>query len=275
MVDMTDLAADIMTKTRQEIDNGTIVVSTCLEIAAPTRGATLEINRVIGNDGEIIGLGPRPGHEDLVTQIESISRRANGRPIAIVEDGTFTGATLCTVLELFERVRARVEAIVLGFAFPKAIDALKARVNGSVHTIEVTSHSQLLDWMPDHDFMPLIPNCGRTFGSTVSGRIQPYYTSEGWSYAAPYIYPFGRPAEWASIPEAAALRFSVECLNLTRDFFSEISHLNGGLTVGQLTKSWARVSIPYYVGEQYFPTKPTQSVAQCFSDAMGFLHEQS
>jgi hypothetical protein len=109
-----------------------------------------------------------------------------------------------------------------------------------VHPIE-----NLLDWIPDHDLIPFIPNCGRVLGEPVSHGFMPVRTSEGFSRAYPYILPFGKIEEWASLPIEGAEELSRLCLDTSIEIFSRIGPK---MTIGELLRANPRVSIPVEIG---------------------------
>ena len=62
-------------------------------------------------------------------------------------------------------------------------------------------------------------------GSPYSGRsvVSDSDPIEG----APYLYPFGKPTEWASIPTDQALDFSLFCLSQSLQLWAKIEQLSG------------------------------------------------
>jgi len=286
-ISMKDLSAEILTKARDVLNPDTFVVSTCLQIAAPARGCTLEINRIIGEDGKILGLGQRPGCVCLPSQVDGVVHMTEGRPLAFIEDGSFTGSTLLHILDKFEG-RASVEGVILGFAFPRAMAALRSRLGDNVHAIEDTNGDELADWMPSHDFIPFAPNAGRPLGVMMGGTPTPFFTYEGHSHAAPYILPFAPIDDWASIGkthpeddeatqrESARHRhgFSLRCLELAEELFAEVSRLNDhDMTIGEVAGSWNRVSVPYMIGQRHFPQVGSTCVKDYLRDMKSILHE--
>jgi len=259
-VRMVDLADEILAQARDRLGRDTVkqatIVSTCLEIAAPSGGKTIEINRLIDASGKIIGRGPRPGHPSIKSQVQAIANEAKGGTIIIVEDGTFTGSTLVDVLEQFRSLPRgpKVEAIVLGFAFPEAKKRLAEAFDGQLVVVEDTDEDGLVDWMPDHDFFPFASNCGRVLGTMVGEVSYPFYCGAGLTYACPYVQPFGDPVGWASLPSRTARDISAFCLKGTKAIIEHLERMNNGeLTISDLTGGWERVSVPYRLGQTDFP----------------------
>lgn len=260
--DMKKLAEDIWTEALRMQRNlkDAIVVSSCAEFATSRRGHTIEINRIVNCKGDIIGLGPRPGSVTLEKQLNSISAVANGNPVVLVEDGIFTGSTLLYLLSELRNRRVHVVAIAAGICFPKAIERLKGGFDGELVIVQEVERPY--EWIPDHDFLPFVPNCGRVFGGSFGNDMLPFYTHEGLSYCFPYIYPFGDPVKWASIPKERAYRFSVFCLQEAHKLFCRLNELNNRLlTPMDLLGSVPRVSMPMSVGESKLP-----NTDMCISD---------
>ena len=236
----------------KDIIKDAVVVSSCAEVANVRRGHTLEINRIVNEHGEVIGLGPRPGNPSLECQLNSLVSVADGNPVVLVEDGIFTGSTICYLLDEFAKRKVRVSSIVAGLSFPKARDRISKKHAGEIITIKEAGVP--FEWMPDHDFIPFAPNCGRVFGGRFGDEILPFYTHDGVSYAFPYVMPFGDPVAWASIPKDHALEFSLYCCQTALELFRRIDKMNGkSITVHDLMGSTPRVSVPMTVSNGRLP----------------------
>ena len=109
-----------------------------------------------------------------------------------------------------------------------------------MHPIE-----NLLDWIPDHDLIPFIPNCGRVLGEATGQSFMPVRSVEGLSYAYPYILPFGKIEEWASLPIEGARDLSRLCLDVSIEIFS---HVGAEMMIGELLSLNPRVSMPIELG---------------------------
>jgi len=237
-----------------QLEHG-FIVSSCTEIANPAHGMTLEVNRIIDFDGNILGIGARPGHPDLDTQINGVLATAAGRPIVLMEDGAFTGGTL---VDIAHRLRARgatIAAAVIGFAFPQSLGKLYGVFEeNQIHIIEPLKNP--LDWVPDHDFFPFVPNCGRVVGIQFNGEPMPFYTHDGASYAVPYLPPYGPMAEWAGIPIEGPdiCHFADFCVSSMIELFSRIDVMNGRkIKFEDIQRVKPRSSIPFTMGQRKLP----------------------
>lgn len=222
------------------------VLSTCPEIAdlnPQSEGLLLNINRLFNTDGQLIGHGPRPGFEPLEKQYDDLAKRIAGRSVVLIEDGAFSGGTLRYVLQELNSRGITVTAIIIGFCCTRAKFVLGNFFNGElviVHPIE-----NLLDWIPDHDLIPFIPNCGRVLGEGSDHSFMPVRDIEGFSRAYPYILPFGKIEEWASLPIEGAQELSRLCLDTSIELFGRVCPK---MTIRELLKANPRASMPIEIG---------------------------
>jgi len=255
VISMDSLAEKIISRAidKSSVLSDAVIVSTCSEIAVPSKGHVLEINRLVDSNGSILGLGPRPGHPPLEDQIDGIAHLTRGQKIVLVEDGAFSGETLLYVVKKFKEKGVDLKAIVIGFVFPGSLEKVKDEFIGEILVMEEIGVP--LDWIPDHDFTPFIPNCGRVVGVGFNETILPFYTYNGASYSVPYVHPFSPMEKWASIPEKSAYAISEYCLRETRKLFLALEELNGRkIKVKDLVLGSARskVSVPFKINSGRF-----------------------
>lgn len=247
-IEMNELRRKIWEQVESRVTNlgQQAVLSTCPEIAdlnPKSEGLLLNINRLFNTDGQLIGHGPRPGFESLEKQYNDLAKKIAGRSVVLIEDGAFSGGTLRYVLQELNSRGITVTAIIIGFCCTRAKFVLGNFFKGElviVHPIE-----NLLDWIPDHDLIPFIPNCGRVLGEASSNGFMPVRSIEGFSYAYPYILPFGKIEEWASLPIEGARDLSRLCLDTSIEIFG---HVSPKMTIGELLRANPRVSIPIEIG---------------------------
>lgn len=228
-ISMTHIVGDILSTAqdlRRNLMQDSCIVSTCIEITAPMHGYTIEINRLVGNNGELIGLGPRPGYNDIDSQILDIVAMSHGKTVVIVEDGSFTGSTIVHVINQFKKHGKEVAGVVLGLMFPRAEKTIRKNFNGELIVTEQIT-TEIIDWMPDHDFFPCVPNCGRVIGHKIGQQLFPVYTFNGFSFSIPYILPYAPIDKWASITDKkVAVKLSLFCIRKTMELFETIEKLN-------------------------------------------------
>src|SRR3989338_2547229 len=230
-----DLADEIWSRAlnKKSLLQNAVIVSTCLELAAPRRGYTLELNRIVDIDGNIIGIGPRPGFPPIADQWAKIAHMAAGHPFEIVEAGSFTGNTLLYTINAFRAKGLDVAAVVVGFIFQEASQKLESNFDGELIVVE--EMADYLDWMPDHDFFPFTPNCGRVLGTKFGDDYLPFYTYNGASYAVPYLTTFCDVTAWSGIPRDKVNAFSLWCTQTTLEIYRAIDALNGeSIKIGDL-----------------------------------------
>ncbi|MDQ3014844.1 MAG: hypothetical protein M3Q73_03200 [bacterium] len=253
--DMAELVDEIWSQAIQLKTDlaSAVVVSTCAELAVTRRGHIIEMNRLVDVNGDIIGFGPRPGTALLSKQVASIAALASGKSVVIAEDGAFSGSTIDFLVKQFAQRHVEVAAVVVGICFPAAVENLSKSFKGRLMVIEETEKP--FEWMPDHDFLPFVPNCGRVLGTMFGDEGVPFYTHDGVSFCFPYVLPFGDPVKWASIPQQHAPRFSLFCLEQSLKIYSHLDKLNDRrLTIRDLSGSAPAVSMPMSRGKGRLPT---------------------
>lgn len=230
--------------------NESIIVSTCREFAEPMKGITLDINRLVDINGETIGIGPRPGCDTIADQIAKIKYHANGKPVVLVEDGIFSGGTVQYVVNSLQAVGVRVSHVIVGFVFPSSEENIdKLRASG-IEVAWLQEFEELLDWVPDHDFLPLVPNCGKVIGVKPFGLPTPYYSSEGLAYSVPYVYPFAPVVTWASVPEDSKRDLAKKCIALSQQIYTKLDILNDRkIKLKEVAVAPQPVTVPIRLGE--------------------------
>jgi hypothetical protein len=236
-----------------------VALSTCQELAdsnPKSEGLMLNINRLFNTEGEMIGYGTRPGFKPLDEQFEDLAKKIAGRTVVLIEDGAFTGGTIRYVLSRLKAMGLKVTAVVIGFCCAQAHPPLKELLNGELTVVD--SLDNLVDWIPDHDLIPFIPNCGRVLGEQTASGIMPIRTPSGASCAYPYILPFGKMEKWASMPSDGARDLSRFCLETSIEIFSR---MGPNITIGELLEACPRVSEPIVIGgHSNFPSFDTEVV---------------
>lgn len=231
-------------KVKKAVPTATIV-STAPLLSFENGGICIEMSRIVDLQGKLIGIGSRPGHPSIERQLARHHQMIHEQPVIVAEDGSFTGSTLKYLLTKLKERKARVETIVVGLLFPQAEKEIRSVYSGEI--IQCYEFSNPLDWMPSHDFIPFLPNSGRTVGFRMGTGAFPLYLYDGASVCMPYIHSYGKPDEWASLPnDRYNLRaFSMTCLHLAQDLFEEMERLNSKhILIADVWDSTPRTSIP-------------------------------
>lgn len=246
-IKMRDLSDGVISLVDKVWGNDVFVVSTCPEIAHPSKGIAIELNRIISMHGETLGIGPRPGRPPLAHQVSALRSTVGDNPVVIAEDGIFTSSTLKRVVEALRRQKINVVGAAVGFSFVH-ITGNHELESEHLKVHEVQRHDSILDWVPDHDFLPFVPGCGKVLGVKMGGDVYPFYNEEHATFSMPYVRPFGPTSEWASLPQETENKFSGACLRLAIELFTELGRLNGKeLAIRDIVHARQRVSIPVSV----------------------------
>lgn len=243
------------------------IISTVPSIAAKLDGYCLQVNRIVDCQGKLLGIGPRPGHAMLHDQFSEIKSIVQQRSVILVEDGSFTGETMKRMIQICNSLGIRIEHVVAGFLFSDAKkNILQAFSNiKSIHSLRDNS---FLDWMPDHDFFPFVPNAGRVVGHLYNGNPMPIYLYNGLSLTMPYVLPYGKPSEWASILADKQQTFSLFCIHQSLSLFEEMESINKTpITLECLISTHPRVSLAVTPNEKGFPSIKTRIIEVLHEDA--------
>lgn len=179
--------------------------------------SSLQLNRVIDQNGRDIGHEPRPFEYDIPKQLDCLKgyyKRAKkdsrrGRFI-LHDDVIFSGSFMAHALKLLEERRMQVHAILAGVGTKEGCDRIRAR--GYPVTC-VREYPRVIDVVCERDFYPGVPFSGRTLARQVNVGV-------------PYLLPFGNPGKWASIPRPWQKPFSRFCIEQTIYLFEAIEKEN-------------------------------------------------
>ena len=277
-VDTADLAANILALAKDFdhkslLQNG-YLVSSCVEFGelAHDHSCSLEVNRLVDYSGKPLGIGPRPRAKDLGRQVREIIRSSEDRDIVLIEDGSFSGGTLCKIISMFEQERKAVKAIVVGILFPKAKERLRQSYKGELIVADVFQ-SHLVDWMPDHDFFPFVQNNGKVLGMQLADKAYPIYDHYANFYSVPYLSHFlGHEdmGEWTGLGSASdkdLYNFSHYCVEKTIGLFELLESLNGGTHITiEMLQGMSKVAVPFLLGSSNFLDRRDTRVLDYLTD---------
>ena len=186
---------------------------TYVDDSQPNLLGYLDATRTVDTNLQGTGLKSRIRKNSLRQQIYRLAKVAGEKPITLIDDVIFEGKTLLEIIAQFRDLGVTIDSVLTGIAIQEGIDLLEA--NGvSVETV-VDPYEQVIDEICERDFRVGAPYSGRTIfnGSTTMG--------------APYLLPFGKPEQWASLPEDQALDFSLLCLYQSLQMWLEVERLSG------------------------------------------------
>jgi hypothetical protein len=239
-VHIDDLARNIWNRVERRVGDNWLIASTCPEIARASgrEHCILQVNRLFDREGKLIGYGPRPGCLPLREQFDAFAANAYGRPVALLEEGAFSGGTIRFILGELKARDIEVRMLVVGFCTPATRDCIKETFGGRL--VVINEIGELLDWIIDRDLIPFTPGGGRVLGEKMLN---------GYACAFPYILPFGRMEEWASVSKNVAYELSRFCLDASIGFFGGFERTDRKpVTLQHLADSYPAVPIPAVAG---------------------------
>jgi len=217
----------------------------------PHADAEISCNRLVDAFGSPLGMGPRPRSASLSDQVANVMRQAADRPLIVVDDTLFHGDTVKGLI----RSGLKVDGVVEFFTSSEAFGEFE---HDGIPVFSSETLEGYLDVLPLHDFLPMMPLCGKVVGKPSAGGWDPL-ADHGVSYSLPYLLPFitrDQLSSWASIPVDSALEFSI--FALTRGIqVAERLRNYGFSSVGSATRYYPhRTSVPLLDGVNFEPDLP-------------------
>ncbi len=166
----------------------------------------ININRVVDKELNDLCEKERFGYAPLSDQITTL-KKAGLRQIALLDDVIFSGNGIISLTDQLEKAGIKVEQIIAGIVVGEGNDRIAKR---RIPISAVCRYESVIDEICERDFYPGVPFSGRTIDGLDA------------NIGAPYLYPFGKPEEWASIPADKAKSFSDFCLRQTIDLWRGI-----------------------------------------------------
>lgn len=166
----------------------------------------LEANRTVDLDLNNNGLAPRFGSASVQSQIEELAKICPPE-IVLIDDVIFSGKGISQIVDLFSKHNIQVKSAISGIAIGDGSTLLKQK---GIDVKCVRFYDKVVDEICERDFYPGVPMSGRL---VVGRKI---------NIGAPYLLPFGKPAEWASIPVDKEKEFSSFCLQQSIKLWKKI-----------------------------------------------------
>ncbi len=168
-------------------------------------GVHFDVTRMVDEDGNDIGIGPRHQGESMIQQTDKLDVIGN-KGIVLVDDVIFSGDLLVAVTRFLTKHGYKIELICAGVAIRQGVDKLKAlgyKVEAGM------TYEHVIDEVCERDFYPGVP---------FSGRLLDNLNNIG----VPYLLPFGKLDIWASIPLEYTIDLSKFCIKQTIRIFTAI-----------------------------------------------------
>lgn len=172
----------------------------------------LDATRTVDSNLNSTGLGSRALEITLERQIGQLAAKQSGKAIALADDVIFEGKTMLQLVQKLRNKGVAVDAILAGISIREGKELLEQ--NG-VRVDSLIVYDQVIDEICERDFVVGSPYSGR---SVVNGK--------GIIEGAPYLYPFGKPIEWASIPPEEAINFSLFALSQSLQLWAKTEQLS-------------------------------------------------
>lgn len=148
---------------------------------------------------------PRYGYPDLKTQFELMEKG----DYVLLDDVIFTGEGAHELIlkgrELGRNIGKVIACVSVGVG-EKKLSEIGVKVESLYH------FKNVIDEVCLRDFIPGLPYSGR-----------PLVTQAGDYLYVPYLLPWGDPNSRISVPKENEIEFSIDCLNLSIEFWSEVA----------------------------------------------------
>lgn len=132
------------------------------------------------------------------TQIQKVSAGIDKTsPITLLDDVIFGGDTMLEIVDRFAAYGIKTANVIAGIAVDEGITKLN---KAGIRVDAVITYQTVIDEICERDFVVGAPNSGRTI--VIGNKI----------YGVPYLLPFGKPFDWASIPKEKEQEFSLFCI---------------------------------------------------------------
>jgi hypothetical protein len=170
----------------------------------------IDVTRQTDTNGNNKGLSRRANAPTLLSQFRKIRETGNNR-ISLVDDVIFSGDVLRRIATVLTKLGLRITTIYAGIGIGEGVELLR---NSGYNVQCVREFPEVIDEICERDFYPGVP---------LSGRLVDVENNIG----ATYILPFGKPREWASIPDDWQKPLSQFCIKQTMSLISEIERVSG------------------------------------------------
>ena len=159
----------------------------------------IDATRTVDAELNSVGLGSRVIEATLTRQLNQLATIQAGKTINLVDDVIFEGKTMFQLVQKLRNRGVTVDTVFSGITILEGQELLE---NNGVGIKSLLVYDQVVDEICQRDFVVGAPYSGRSVVNN-NGVIE----------GAPYLYPFGKPVEWASIPAESATDFSLFLLS--------------------------------------------------------------
>lgn len=208
----------------------------------------IDATRTVDTNLNNTGLGSRALEMNLERQIGQLAIRQKGKVINMIDDVIFEGRTMLQLVQKLKKKGVTIDTVFSGITIREGQDLLEK--NG-VQVQSLLVYDQVTDEICERDFVVGAPYSGR---SVVNGG--------GVIEGAPYLYPFGKPVEWASIPPEQAMEFSLFALTQALQLWLKTEKLS------------RREISPREVAKPVFRLPQSESISQSISQVIQGINKK-
>jgi hypothetical protein len=169
----------------------------------------------------LAGEGFRPGFPNVADQLTKLRNLVGDEPVVLIEDDMYTGETLASTAADLRTAGINVKQVVVGIQICQSDLAINGVQTASAVRYILDRQralSEQIDLGDPRDY--LIGLSGLVILMDSTG-------SEPTLGRAPYILPFVRPSDRASFPADSDWSLSMTILELSRDFYGNLSGQTG------------------------------------------------
>jgi len=170
----------------------------------------IQIARVVDDFLNNCGTRPRFGTPSIQEQLARL--KAKYCKIALIDDVLFSGNVMAEIVSSLEKIGVAVPVVIVGIAIGEGVEKTQKQTESEV--LSVKYYREVIDEICERDFYPGVP---------LSGRL---VADEKTEIGSPYLHPFGKPCNWASIPRNKEKEFSVFCLQQAIRLWEEIESVS-------------------------------------------------
>jgi hypothetical protein len=176
---------------------------------------------------ENIGIQKRKNSsKGLSSQFNDIYKKISGTDVAIVDDVVWSGSSILGAANNLKTIGISVKKVFANVVIGAGRDSLQ---NAGIEVEADQYFDEVVDEVCARDFLVGIPGGGRN----VLEPRWPVPFSPITCKSAPYIYPFGAPQSWASIPAEFCSLFSQRMLGVSREMWTSFVQKNPNISLNK------------------------------------------
>lgn len=170
----------------------------------------LDLTRKVDLMGNNRGLYCRFGSPSFLKQLNYLKMKGINE-ICLIDDVIFSGVLSQRLIKVLSGFGITVSLVCAGIGIEEGLSRILKEEKIKIDCAKV--YDDVIDEVCERDFYLGIPYSRRSvFGNE--------------NLSLPYFLPYGKPAEWASIPTSFEIEFLKFCINQTISLFEEIEKVS-------------------------------------------------